>query len=61
MYNLIIVILSDSQQPITFVRLLINHHGCTEAIKEFMMLIESRIYNVREIRKILSIEKRTPI
>jgi len=27
------VILSDSQQPITLARLLINHHGCPEAIK----------------------------
>ena len=26
------VILSDSQQPITLARLLINHHGCCEAI-----------------------------
>ena len=26
-------ILSDSQQPITPARLIINHHGCCEAIK----------------------------
>ena len=27
------VILSDAQQPTTPARLLINHHGCPEAIK----------------------------
>ena len=30
---LIMVILLDSQQPTTLARLLINHHGCCEAIK----------------------------
>jgi hypothetical protein len=30
---LIMVILSDSQQPTTLARLLINHHGCCEAVK----------------------------
>ena len=31
--NSIMVILSDSQQPITPARLLINHHGGFEVIK----------------------------
>ena len=41
------VILSDSQQPTTPARLLINHHGCCEAIQ--IVLKEMKVDGQRNL------------
>ena len=45
------VILSDSQQPTTPARPLINHHGCCNAIKKSGVLINRHWRNLTELLK----------